>query len=363
MNKIFDLDNALDVSQPHTKIRDLHDFLSNAIVEQDQAVDAVVDAYEVALSGFGEPDKPLSSLLCLGPTGTGKTTLPETMAQFLHGEKKALIRINCAEFHSDHTVARLIGSPPGYLGHDVKGLLSQEVIDQYVTASCPYTFLLFDEIEKAHPKVFEMLLSVLDKGDLRMSNNTITNFNKTFLFLSSNLGARGIVEAIKNGGMGFARPHIDVANEITQESIAAATKYFTPEFLARLSGILPFKPLSEAGIERVFDLQQIELQRRIVAKKGFIGSFYIKIDIDAKGQLLEMAVNKSENARNIKKVLFREVGHMLGRLSINNKVIGGDVVTVIYDKDSKKFEFYVTEQGVSQTQIHEDAKNGVIYVD
>src|SRR5207247_8023784 len=208
---------ASTVLDPTRRSSDAGDFetgLRRKIVGQDAAVEKVVEIYQMFLAGLNPPGRPVGNLLFLGPTGSGKTRVVEAAAEILFGDSRAAINIDCAEFQHSHEIAKLIGSPPGYLGHrETPPLLTQEAIDQYHTDKIKLTFLLFDEIEKANDALWQLLLGILDKATLTLGDNRRVDLSKTIVFMTSNLGAFEMSEFI-SGGIGFAPP----AASATQES-------------------------------------------------------------------------------------------------------------------------------------------------
>src|SRR6266849_8029393 len=244
------------------------------IVGQDEAVQALVDIYQVFCAGLHSPGRPVGNLLFLGPTGSGKTRTVEAAAEILFGDSRAVIKIDCAEFQHSHEIAKLIGSPPGYLGHrETHPLLSQEVLNQYQTESIKLSFVLFDEIEKASDALWNLLLGVLDKANLTLGDNRRVDFSRTMIFMTSNLGA-GEMSSILRPNLGFAASEIEkqhqngkldvsTTDKIARAGVDAARRKFTPEFMNRIDKVVVFKPLGTCELRKILGLELNILQQRI----------------------------------------------------------------------------------------------------
>src|SRR5215813_12861292 len=239
----------LNPAQTGRDARKLEDDLRQRIVGQDDAIQQVIQVYQTDLIGMSTPGRPIGSLLFLGPTGSGKTRLVEAIAESLLGNPRAVIKIDCGEFQHSHEIAKLIGSPPGYLGHrETHSLLSQEALDQYHTPKLKLSLVLFDEIEKASDALWNLLLGILDKGILTLGDNRRVDFSSSMIFLTSNLGASEM-SALSNRRLGFHSPEPESAAlndkrsaQMSRAGVAAARRRFTPEFVNRLDRIVVFKP-------------------------------------------------------------------------------------------------------------------------
>src|SRR5437879_12571070 len=197
------LNAVLDPTRRSTDAKDFEGALRRKIVGQDQAVEKVVEIYQMFLAGLNPPGRPVGNLLFLGPTGSGKTRVVESMAEALFGDSRACIKIDCAEFQHSHEIAKLIGSPPGYLGHrEAQPLITQEVLEQHYTEKMKVSLVLFDEIEKASDALWQLLLGILDKGTLTLSDNRRLDFSRSLIFLTSNLGSQEISK-LMTGGLGY----------------------------------------------------------------------------------------------------------------------------------------------------------------
>jgi len=243
----------LDPSMHSHESQKFESALRRRIVGQEDGVRAVTDLYQVFRAGMCSPGRPVGNLLFLGPTGSGKTRIVEAAAEILFNDPRAVIKVDCAEFQHSHEIAKLIGSPPGYLGHrETHPLITQEALAQYHKEDLKLSFLLFDEIEKASDSLWQLLLGILDKATLTLGDNRRVDLSQTMIFLTSNLGGGEITE-LMTGGMGFVQPShrandkLDVKVERTAQS--AAKKKFSPEFMNRLDKVVVFHPLREEHLE------------------------------------------------------------------------------------------------------------------
>jgi len=247
------------------KAQDLEAHLRSRIVGQAEAVEQIANVYQTYLSGMTSPGRPIATFLFLGPTGTGKTRVVEVTAEHLLNNPGAVIKIDCAEFQHSHEIAKLIGSPPGYLGHrDTKPALSQEALDRHQTDSVKISIVLFDEIEKASDALWNLLLGILDKATLTLGDNSKVDFSHTMIFMTSNLGATEI-NAILKPRLGFApsgredqdlrETRDDLQNKISCAGLEAVRRRFTPEFVNRLDTIVVFKPLARTELRQVLEIR------------------------------------------------------------------------------------------------------------
>src|SRR5436190_14897983 len=236
---------------------DLVELLKQKVVGQAGALEFIIPSIQMYQAGLNPADRPAGIFLLLGPTGTGKTRTVEALAEILHGTSKHLLKIDCGEYQSDHEVAKLIGAPPGYIGHrESKPLLTQERLLGVVTPACDLALVLFDEIEKAAPALRALLLGILDRATMREGDNTIVNFEKTLIFLTSNLGAREMAKEVRPE-IGFATPDSRSAGGTTGrlESIglAAVRKRFSPEFVNRIDVVITYQPLDNQALADIVD--------------------------------------------------------------------------------------------------------------
>jgi len=233
------------------------------IVGQEEAVDQVVKVYQTYLAGMNNTGRPIGTFLFMGPTGSGKTRMVEALAESLVGDARAVIKIDCAEFQHSHEIAKLIGSPPGYLGHrETHPLLSQETLNQYHTEQCKLSFVLFDEIEKASDALWNLLLGILDEATLTLGDNRRVDFSHALIFMTSNLGSAEMSNII-SPGMGFveAAPAADsrLWDKISRAGLDAARKKFTPEFLNRIDKSVVFKPLGDEQLKKIKEAEGLPI--------------------------------------------------------------------------------------------------------
>ena len=260
------LNKKLDPTQTGQDAEKLHMDLRKRIVGQDEAIDQIVNIYQMYLAGMNSPGRPIGNFLFLGPTGSGKTRLVEASAESLVGDSRAMIKVDCAEFQHSHEIAKLIGSPPGYLGHrETHPLLSQEVLNQYHTEKIKLSFVLFDEIEKASDALWNLLLGILDKATLTLGDNRRVDFSRTLIFMTSNLGASEM-GSILRPNLGFAASEIerlhgagelddDTSSKIAKAGADAARRKFTPEFMNRIDKVVVFKPLGQKELRKILGLE------------------------------------------------------------------------------------------------------------
>src|SRR4051794_24430643 len=262
----------LDATVTGTKAKDLETKLHRLVIGQEEAIHEIVRTYQTYLAGLSPEGRPIGNFLFLGPTGTGKTRAVEATAEALLGNPRAVIKIDCGEFQHSHEIAKLIGSPPGYLGHrETHPMLAQEVLNQYHTDSLKLSFVLFDEIEKASDALWNLLLGILDKATLTLGDNRKVDFSATMIFLTSNLGAAEM-SSLVNPRLGFHVPSLEdtggsakLSARISGAGIAAARRKFTPEFINRLDNIVVFKSLGNEELRRIVDIELEAVQRRIHA--------------------------------------------------------------------------------------------------
>ncbi len=297
------------------KLSKIEDILSQRVIGQSEAIKAIANALRRARAGLSQEDKPFGRFMFLGPTGVGKTELVRALAEFMFNDEKALIRIDMSEYMERHAVSRLIGSPPGYVGHEEGGQLTETVRHR------PYSLILFDEIEKAHPEVFNLLLQVLDNGRLTDSKGKVVNFKNAIIILTSNVGSEYFKEISK---LGFETNEQGEQKEISEEETfkdrvkEAMKETFRPEFLNRLDEIIIFNPLRKPEIEKIVDLQLEELKEKL-AKRAFNATF----DNSLKKHIIEKGFDPEYGARPIRRLIQKLV---LDELA--NKLIKGELKNV-----------------------------------
>ena len=308
--------------------------LDNLIIGQPEARAQIVSAYQTYLAGLNPPNRPVANFLFLGPTGTGKTRTVEALAESLVGTSRAVLKIDCAEFQHSQEIAKLIGSPPGYLGHrETLPLLSQDNLNQYRNShGAPMSFVLFDEIEKASDALWNLLLGILDKATLTLGDNRRVDFSRTMIFLTSNLGAREM-ESMITPRLGFsaasecdATPAPD-PERLARSATEAARRRFTPEFMNRLDKVVVFRTLDEAAIRRILDLELSFVQRRILASDG-TASFVFTLSEAAKEKLIRLGTGAKYGARHLKRAIDRELVQPLANLMATGQARQGDWIHI-----------------------------------
>src|ERR1700733_8518089 len=258
----------LDPDQRSTDTLEFQTALKAKIVGQEEGVQALVELYQVFCAGLNSPGRPVGNLLFLGPTGSGMTRIVEAAAEILFGDARALIKVDCAEFQHSHEIAKLIGSPPGYLGHrETHPLITQEELAKSHTDRLKLSFLLFDEIEKASDALWQLLLGMLDKATLTLGDNRRVDLSQTVIFLTSNLGSGEMMEMM-NGGMGFIqpkdKPQSGLHAKVERTAVEAARKKFSPEFMNRLDTVVVFHPLKREELEEVLEMELGQVQKRVL---------------------------------------------------------------------------------------------------
>ena len=337
------LNRKLDPSRTGRNAEKLNSNLRKRIVGQEEAVQQVVNIYQMYLSGMTSPGRPIGNLLFLGPTGTGKTRLVEATAESLVGDARAVIKIDCAEFQHSHEIAKLVGSPPGYLGHrETHPLLAQETLNQYHTEAVKISFVLFDEIEKASDALWNLLLGILDKGTLTLGDNKRVDFTQSMIFLTSNLGASEM-GSIARPNLGFAAAEMErrgaegqdenLNGKVSRVGVEAARRKFTPEFMNRIDKVVVFRPLATEQLRRILNLELNMLQQRILGSGNAATPFVLNLAAEAKDYLLREGTDLRYGARHLKRVIDRALVHPLSNLIASEQIRGGDLVEIDYDFD------------------------------
>ena len=319
---------------PTRRSRDAVEFeitLRRKIVGQDQAITKVVEIYQTFLAGLNPPGRPLGNLLFLGPTGSGKTRVVEVTAEALFGDPHACIKIDCAEFQHSHEIAKLVGSPPGYLGHrETHPLLTQEALSQWHTDKLKLSIVLFDEIEKASDALWQLLLGILDKGTLTLGDNRRVDLSRCIIVMTSNLGA-GEMSNLAQGGFGFA-PKSNGLNasfdeKIDRTALEAARRKFTPEFMNRIDKIVVFKTLRQEHLENILDIELRQLQQRILLGPG-TRKFGFYCTQSVKDFLLQEGTDAKYGARHLKRSIEKNLVFPLSNLAATGQVNWGDFVRI-----------------------------------
>jgi ATP-dependent Clp protease ATP-binding subunit ClpB len=340
------INKRLDPSQTGHEAEKLHNDLRKLVVGQDAAVDQIVNIYQTYLAGMTSPGRPIGNFLFLGPTGTGKTRLVEALAESLVGDVRSVLKIDCAEFQHSHEIAKLIGSPPGYLGHrETHPLLSQEVLNQYHTDKVKISFILFDEIEKASDALWNLLLGVLDKATLTLGDNRRVDFSRAMIFMTSNLGASEMGSMLRPN-LGFATSEVerrrasgevdaDLDAKISRAGVDAARRKFTPEFMNRIDKVVVFRSLGSDELGRILTLELNLLQQRIFNSANTT-PFVFNLTADARGFLLREGTDMKYGARHLKRAIERNLVHPLSNLIASDQVHGGDLIRVDFDATASR---------------------------
>jgi len=333
----------LDPDEKSFRAREFEERLASRVVGQERAVRGISSFYQVFLAGLNSADRPIGTMLLLGPTGSGKTHVVEKAAEALFGTSGAVIKIDCAEFQHSHEIAKLIGSPPGYLGHrETSPLLTQENLDRYHTDDTQLSLLLFDEIEKASDSLWRLLLGILDKATLTLGDNRRVDFSRALVVMTSNLGAREMVELI-SGGIGFAAAKPaknncdDIDQKIYRTALEAARRNFSPEFMNRIDKVVVFRSLQEQHLKQILDLELQAVQNRIIHSDE--SSFIFQCSDTVKEILLEEGIDPRYGARHLKRAVERILVNRLSNLIATKQVRLGDFVYVDVIPETGKLIF------------------------
>src|SRR5271166_1021055 len=337
---------VLDLTKRNPILDPLMKKMKLRLVGQDEATAVLIDTVAVHLSGFGAPGRPAGNALLLGPTGSGKTHAVEVLCEGLTGDPKNMIKIDCAEFQHSHEIAKLVGSPPGYLGHrETPPLLTQERLNGLHKEGMPLGVLLFDEIEKSNDALWQLLLGVLDKATLTLGDNRVVDFKDTIILMTSNLGAK----QMHAKSFGFTTSDaIEIIEDSKLDEIArnAAKKHFTAEFMNRLDHIVTFKTLTREQIAEVMRIELGMIQAMFFEKAKFI----YQLTPAAKAKLLEEGYSIEYGARDLKRAIERRVRLPLSGLVSSGQILPGQAVVVDQIRPSdEKFEFSI--QKLSETRI------------
>ena len=325
------LATILDPSRRSNDAREFDSSLRRKIVGQDQAVEKVAEIYQMFLAGLNAPSRPVGNLLFLGPTGSGKTRVVEAMAESLFGDARACIKIDCAEFQHSHEIAKLIGSPPGYLGHrETHPLLTQEALNQWHTEKLKLSILLFDEIEKASDSLWQLLLGILDKATLTLGDNRRVDLSNCIIIMTSNLGASEM-SGLVGGGFGFAPKSVQVDSsldeKINRTAVEAARRKFTPEFMNRIDKVVVFKTLRPEHLEQILEIELGMVQQRVLMAAG-AHQFVFNCTSKVKNYLLSEGTDPKYGARHLKRAIERHIVFPLANLVATGQVKLGDFVRI-----------------------------------
>jgi ATP-dependent Clp protease ATP-binding subunit ClpB len=320
----------LDPQKRSSTSRHFEQELRQRVVGQNEAVQALVDLYQVFCAGLHSPDRPVGNLLFLGPTGSGKTRTVEAAAEILFGDSRAVIKVDCAEFQHSHEIAKLIGSPPGYLGHrETHPLITQEALAASHRDGLKLSFLLFDEIEKASDALWQLLLGMLDKATLTLGDNRKVDLSQTVIFLTSNLGGSQIADLV-HGGMGFIQPKdkatTGLQEKVQRTAVEAAKRKFSPEFMNRLDRVVVFHPLKRAELDEVLEIELRQVQKRVL--DSTTRPFLFRITSECREFLLEQGTDQRYGARHLKRAIERYVVYPIAKLLATGQLHQGDALLI-----------------------------------
>jgi ATP-dependent Clp protease ATP-binding subunit ClpB len=326
------------------KLSRMEESLKHNIIGQDIAVKKVTDAVKRSRVGISDPNRPIGSFLFLGPTGVGKTELSKKLAEFMFNDPEALVRVDMSEFMERHSVAKLIGAPPGYVGYEESGTLTERIRHR------PYAVVLFDEIEKAHPEVFNILLQVLDSGHLTDGKGRKVNFKNTIIVLTSNIGGE-FIDRLANIGFGTADATEATRYEETKEKIMDALKeHFRPEFLNRLDDIIIFDVLAKEALARIVDTQVAEVMKRLTQKR-----IALVIEPEVHTWLAEKGYNPQYGARPLRRTIQDKILTPIASMMVEQGVMEGGTVTVSIKNDEPHFEVKKKASKTAHTKTKEAA--------
>jgi len=333
---------VLDPTMQSSEAEDFARSLRRRVVGQDRAIRQLARIYQVYLAGLSAPDRPLANLLLLGPTGSGKTRLVEAAAEALFGDARAVVKIDCAEFQHGHEIAKLVGSPPGYLGHrETHPLITQETLEQHYTEKVRVSLVLFDEIEKASDAVWQLLLGILDKATLTLGDNRRVDFSHSLIFLTSNLGSQEMTKLV-SGGLGYTSgpQHDDeeVDQKIYRTAMEAARRKFSPEFMNRIDKVLVFRSLKGEHLEKILDIELGRVQERIVSS-AVSRQFVFNCTPSAREFLLQEGTDSTFGARHLKRSIERHLVFPLSNLLATGQIELGDLVTIDHKPGTSKLTF------------------------
>ena len=349
-------------TQPAGYSSDLISLLSQKVVGQSTATKAIVPYVYMYQSGLAPEGRPAGVFLLLGPTGTGKTKTVEAIAELLHGSEKKLLKIDCGEFQMEHEMAKLIGAPPGYLGHrETMPMLTQQQLVEATSTQSDLALVLFDEIEKAAHSMTKLLLGILDKGTLRLGDNSTVNFEKTLIFFTSNLGAREMLKQI-HPHIGFQSasgpPRAEMSSKLEAIALGAVRKRFSPEFVNRIDAVVTYQPLDTDSIETILNNDIRALQEHVNSR---LGDRCFTIDVSPEGHefLLQHGFSEEYGARELKRTIHRELTQPLATMVTRGEIPPGARVTVLLSEEGKKLAIRSQGGQAAETQ----ARPAVLIVD
>ncbi len=334
---------------------DLTFVLSQKVVGQPAATKVIVPYVQMYQAGLSPEGRPVGVFLLLGPTGTGKTKTVEALAEVLHGSEKNVLKVDCGEFQMEHEVAKLIGAPPGYLGHrETQPMLTQQKLNAVTSEKCSLSLVLFDEIEKAAPSMTRLLLGVLDKGILRLGDNSAVNFEKSLVFLTSNLGAREMMREL-NPDFGFQSVKVadrtDLTSKLQAIALVAVRKRFSPEFVNRIDCIITYQPLTPESLAAILDKHIVDLQNHVNTRLGN-RSFTLDVPFDARQFLLQKGTSSEYGARELNRTIHRFLTQPLATLVASNQVAPGSRVWVEVAEGGEKLNIRTVESQAGAAMVN-----------
>ncbi|HLI85102.1 MAG TPA: AAA family ATPase [Bryobacteraceae bacterium] len=340
----------LDPKRPGRLAEALDRSLRRLVIGQEEAIRKIVDLYQMYVTGMTSPGRPIGNVLFLGPTGSGKTRLVEATAESLYGDPDAIVKINCAEFQHSHEIAKLIGAPPGYLGHrETHPFLCQETLNRAHTETMKISLVLFDEVEKASDALWNLLLGVLDKATLTLGDGRQTDFTRAFVFMTSNLGAAEM-QGLVRPRWGFqtvpgSGDTAVLAGKLSRAGVEAARKKFTPEFVNRLDAMVVFKALGEPELRQVIEIELRRVQQRVLSSKA--APFIFRLTEAAVDQLLVEGTDPRYGARHLRRAIDRLLVQPLSNLLASDQLRGGDCLLVDAEPESQEMTFLREAEALS----------------
>lgn len=357
--------NRLDPKKPGRLTEALGAKLRRLVVGQDEAIQKILDLYQMYVTGMTSPGRPIGNILFMGPTGSGKTRLVEATAEALFGDAGSIVKIDCAEFQHSHEIAKLIGSPPGYLGHrETHPFLSQEKLDQFQTEKVKLTLVLFDEIEKASDALWNLLLGILDKGTLTLGDGRRTDFSKCIIFMTSNLGATEMQSLVQprwgfaTAASGDASHGARLSEKLSAAGTAAARKKFTPEFVNRLDAMIVFHALGSAELRQIAEIELCRVQERILNSGA--SSFVFQLTEAALEQVLVEGTDARYGARHLRRAIDRLLVQPISNLLATGQVRSGDYLRIDSELESREMVFVRHAEDLSPLALSRLAKTPLL---
>lgn len=337
------------------KVEDLAAQLSQKVVGQPAVSDIIIPYIQMFQAGLAPEGRPVGVFLLLGPTGTGKTKTVEALAEVIHGSEKNLLKVDCGEFQMEHEVAKLIGAPPGYLGHrETQPILTQQKLNSVTSEKSVLSIVLFDEIEKAAPSMTRLLLGVLDKATLRLGDNTAVSFEKSLVFLTSNLGAREMLKEI-NPDFGFQagmkKERVDLTGKLQAIGLAAVRKKFSPEFVNRIDAVITYQPLDAESLAAILDHQIRQLQNHVNNRLGQ-RCFTIEVPPESRQFLLRAGTSAQYGARELNRTIHRQLTQPLATMVATGQIAAGGRIRIDVTEDKSGLVIHAAGAGEPTAAPH-----------